>query len=130
MPQIMDNRTSCYDITHVQQGMLFHSLLGLNLGIYLQQFVCDFGNQLDLDCFLKAWHVLANQHEVFRTCFLWDSPDGQKQQVTTRVELPYRHFDWRKLKPTQQRKQFGEYLASDRRLGLGFDRAPLMRLAF
>gem|GEM_PF-5482630 len=46
MPQMMDNRTSCYDLSHVQQGMLFHSLSGLNLGIYLQQFVCDFGNYL------------------------------------------------------------------------------------
>jgi amino acid adenylation domain-containing protein len=120
---------SSYQLSPMQQGMLFHSLLARHSGVYIQQMCCALRERLDVPAFVSAWERAAARHEVLRTSFRWGGVEGPLQLVHERVEVPFEQHDWRSLAPEAQEKRLDEYVAQDRRLGFEPERVPLMRLA-
>ncbi|HKV11992.1 MAG TPA: condensation domain-containing protein, partial [Thermoanaerobaculia bacterium] len=116
-----------YPLTTLQSGMLFHSLMSPESGVYLTQVTCTLPADLDLRRFRQAWEKLVLRHTVLRTAFFWEGLDEPRQAVRKSYELPWQELDWRGLSAEERERCFEELRQSDRHAPIPLDRAPLMR---
>ncbi|HVR95834.1 MAG TPA: amino acid adenylation domain-containing protein, partial [Thermoanaerobaculia bacterium] len=117
-----------YPLTPLQSGMLFHSLMAPDSGVYVTQVTCTLPADLDARRFRQAWERLVERHGVLRTAFLWDGLDEQPLQVVRKkVSLPWQELDWRGLPAEEQRRRLEELRHRERHTPLPLDEAPLMR---
>ncbi|HEV2844239.1 MAG TPA: condensation domain-containing protein, partial [Thermoanaerobaculia bacterium] len=110
-----------YPLTPLQGGMLFHSLMAPESGVYVNQLTCALAADLDPGLFRQAWERIVERHTVLRTAFLWDGLDEPLQIVHRRVSLP-----WRELAGEDR---FEELRLAEQRAPMPLDRAPLTRFA-
>ncbi|NJR62068.1 MAG: AMP-binding protein, partial [Cyanobacteria bacterium CRU_2_1] len=115
-----------YPLSPMQQGMLFHTLLSPDAGMYLPQIDLTIEGELDSIALKQAWQQVVAQHPVLRTAFQWEKHDQPFQVVYQQVELPWQEQDWRELPPDSDRLE--TFLAADRQQGFDLKTAPLIRL--
>ncbi|MGE7989461.1 amino acid adenylation domain-containing protein [Pseudomonas sp. NPDC089554] len=123
------NIEAIYPLAPMQQGLLFHSLMHPGQGMYLLQYrhvmtLPDF----DLAAFRQAWEQVVQRHELLRTSFVWKQQKRPMQVVHKQVELPIDYQDWSHLDAATQQARLDTLLADERRDGLDFTKAPLMRV--
>ncbi|WP_414587304.1 amino acid adenylation domain-containing protein [Scytonema sp. PCC 10023] len=123
-----NNIQDIYQLSPMQQGMLFHTLYAPSSGVYCQQFSCTFTGSLDVEAFNAAWQQVVARHVVLRTAFIWERQDVPLQVVYRQVKLPLEIHSWLGLSPDEQQQQLQDFLASDRQHGFQLTKAPLMRL--
>ncbi len=109
-----------YQVSPLQEGMVFHHLEGTNVGVDIEQFVGELDERLDVALFRQAWATVADRHAILRTRFRWSGLDGPRQEVVASVEPPVAVLD---LDPTIE-----VFLEQDRRAGFSLDAAPLWRV--
>ncbi|MBD1581642.1 non-ribosomal peptide synthetase [Pseudoalteromonas sp. S16_S37] len=126
---LAENIETIYPLTPVQQGMLFHTLMQPNSGIYLQQYryIMTMDN-LNVAAFQKAWQTVVDRHQVLRSAFVHETQAQPLQVVFKHVHLPFEFLDWRHLSDEQQANQTEQLLAEQRTQGLSFNQAPLMNI--
>ncbi|MDJ0728434.1 MAG: amino acid adenylation domain-containing protein [Crocosphaera sp.] len=124
----LENVTDIYPLSHVQLGMLYHTLAAPNSGIYIEQYTCKLHGELQEIAFKSAWDKVIEHHETLRTAFVWEGLDEPLQIVRQTVETPWTSQDWCELDSTKQKEQLADFLEQDRFLGLKLEKAPLMRL--
>jgi hypothetical protein len=61
-----------YPLSPMQQGILFHSLLSVNTGVYLPQICLTLEGSLNSSQLKQAWEQIIVKHPVLRTGFNWD----------------------------------------------------------
>ncbi|MEN3329687.1 MAG: hypothetical protein V7638_4494, partial [Acidobacteriota bacterium] len=118
-----------YPLSPMQEGMLFHSLYGERLGVYVQQLVCSFVDDLDAEGFNCAWQYVLDRHSILRASFRANGGGATVQDVHSLVDLSLVQEDWRHLSDEECRNLLHAYLKLDRERGFGIGEAPLMRLA-
>lgn len=123
-----ENIEDIYELSPVQQGILFHSLYAPQLGLYFIQFSYTVRGHLNLVAFERAWQQVAARHTILRTSFYWEEIDKPLQVVHRQVKVPLEQHDWRGVDPLEQDKRIKSFLVSDRASGFDFSQAPLMRL--
>ena len=123
------NIDSIYPLSPVQQGMLFHTLLAPESGVYFNQVLYTLTGRLQKLAMQRAWQQVADRHEALRTLFVCEARDKPLQVVRRRVTLPWEEFDWRGLSADEQNAKRAAFLQTDRRRGFDLAQAPLMRLA-
>jgi amino acid adenylation domain-containing protein/non-ribosomal peptide synthase protein (TIGR01720 family) len=116
-----------YELSPMQQGMLFHTLYAPNSGMYFEQRCCVIRGNLNLKAFYKAWQCVVDRHSVFKTAFHWQELEKPLQVVYNYVDLPWQELDWRHLSVSEQEVQLNAFLAQDRALGFDLQQPPLMR---
>src|SRR5579859_672897 len=117
-----------YELTPLQQGMLFHTLYGTQSSLYIEQlsFVMD---ALDIEMLQTAWQHVAQRHAILRTSFHWQKLSKPLQVVHEQTQLPVEEHDWQGLSPQEQSQALQSYLQSDEQHVFNLPEAPLMRLA-
>ncbi|MDF5727414.1 MAG: amino acid adenylation domain-containing protein [Rhizonema sp. PD38] len=123
-----ENIEDIYELSPMQQGMLFHTLTAPNSGVYFQQICYLLQTQLNVSAFKKAWLRVVERHSILRTSFYWKGLDKPYQVVYRQVDLPWEFLDWRKLSLQEQQRQLEAFLKADRERGFELSQAPLMRL--
>ncbi len=116
-----------YPISPLQQAMLLPSLIFQNSGIYLEQIIWYFREDLDSQALKKSWQQVVKHHEVLRTYFDWQSGAEIKQITSPEIEISWQDFDWSRLSLVEQKQKITEYLGKDRSQGFHLDQPPLMR---
>ncbi|PCK05856.1 MAG: non-ribosomal peptide synthetase, partial [Alteromonadaceae bacterium] len=121
------NIESIYPLSPMQAGLLFHTLMNPNTGVYLLQYrhVMTM-EKLDIEAFKKAWQQVVARHEVLRTSFVWKKQKQALQVVHKHIDLPIDILDWRHLDEASQTRQLEDLLAQERVQGFDFTQAPLM----
>ncbi|MCP4179820.1 MAG: AMP-binding protein, partial [bacterium] len=61
-----------YNLTPMQEGFLFHSMMDKKSSAYFQQTSFDIKGKLDVELFENAWQYLAGKYDVLRTLFISD----------------------------------------------------------
>jgi hypothetical protein len=117
-----------YELSPMQEGMLFHTLQAPRSGVYFEQFGFTLRGDLNVSAFRQAWQQVVHRHPVLRTSFHWKELGKSLQVVRKKVELPLVQQDWRELSPAQQEERLASFLRADRTQGFDLSRAPLMRL--
>ncbi|MBW8873686.1 MAG: non-ribosomal peptide synthase/polyketide synthase [Acidobacteria bacterium] len=125
----MKNVEDIYPLAPLQSGMLFHSLMAPESGVYVNQVTCTLPEDLDDRLFRQAWERLVERHGVLRTAFLWDGLDEPLQVVRKTVSIPWEDLDWRGLPAEERQRRFEELRHRDRHTPLPLNKAPLMRFS-
>ncbi len=118
-----------YLLSPLQEGLLLHSLMAPDSGVYVNQVACTLPADLDPLLFRRAWETLVERHGALRTAFVWDGLDEPRQVVHRSLSLPWQELDWRGLPADEQRRRFEELRHHDRHTPLRLDEAPLLRFS-
>jgi amino acid adenylation domain-containing protein/non-ribosomal peptide synthase protein (TIGR01720 family) len=118
-----------YPLAPLQQGMVFHSLLEPELGLYFAHFVVDLLGSVNTAALRRSWQEIVDRHPSLRVSFAWEGLDEPVQIVHRQVTLPWREEDWRSLAGEELDRRFQDFLRDDQRRGLELDRAPLLRFS-
>ncbi|MDF5723372.1 MAG: amino acid adenylation domain-containing protein [Rhizonema sp. PD37] len=123
----MKNIEDLYELTPMQQGMLFHTLYQPESEIYFEQLLCILSGNLNYPTFQQAWLQVVERHPVLRSSFYWEEIEKPLQMVSKQVELPWVKLDWRHLTSNEQQQYLEDFLQSDRQKGFDLAQTPLMR---
>jgi amino acid adenylation domain-containing protein/non-ribosomal peptide synthase protein (TIGR01720 family) len=118
-----------FPLSPSQQGMLYHTLLEPEAGVFLEQMVGWLPEPVNADVFLAAWRSAIERHAVLRTGFRFGAEGGGQQEVHRSVPLEARVEDWSGLPAEAQEARFAAFLAADRSRGFDLERPPLHRVA-
>jgi amino acid adenylation domain-containing protein/non-ribosomal peptide synthase protein (TIGR01720 family) len=124
VPQIQ----SIHPLTPLQQGMLIHTLLAAESGVYVTQAVLTLVGDVQDSTLQRAWHSVLDRHEVLRSFFVWKGQEKPLQIVPRQVVLPWEQLDWSGFSASDQRVKLESFLRADRKQGFDLSKAPLMRL--
>jgi amino acid adenylation domain-containing protein/non-ribosomal peptide synthase protein (TIGR01720 family) len=118
-----------YELSPMQQGMLFHTLYAPAAGHYIEQRICQIQGSLDIPAFKHAWQCVVDRHPILRTGFYWEDIEKPLQVVFEAAELSWIEQDWQSLTPEEQNLALEEFLEGDRTQDFELTQAPLMRCA-
>jgi surfactin family lipopeptide synthetase C len=122
-----DNIEDLYELSPMQQGMLFHHLYAPASAGYFEQLLCILSGKLQVSAFVQAWEDVVARHPVLRSSFHWEEIDKPLQMVSKQVDLPWVELDWRNFTPEEQQQQLADLLIEDRQTGFDLSVAPVMR---
>ncbi|MEH2104793.1 non-ribosomal peptide synthetase [Nostoc sp.] len=123
----MNNIDDLYELSPMQQGMLFHSLYAPESEVYFEQLVCILQGELNFTGFVQAWQQIVARHPVLRSAFYWEEIEKPLQMVSKQVDLPWEQLDWQNFTPDEQQHYLGNFLKCDRQKPFDLSQAPLMR---
>ncbi|MBW4629698.1 MAG: amino acid adenylation domain-containing protein [Brasilonema octagenarum HA4186-MV1] len=123
----MDNIEDLYELSPMQQGMLFHTLYAPESEIYFEQLLCILCGKLNFPAFQQAWQQVVARHPVLRSSFYWEEIEKPLQMVSKQVELPWVELDWRNLTADEQQQNLEDFLEGDRQKEFDLSQPPLMR---
>jgi amino acid adenylation domain-containing protein/non-ribosomal peptide synthase protein (TIGR01720 family) len=117
-----------YELSPMQEGMVFHGLLGEGTGVDLEQIVCAIHGAFDEAGFVAAFQAVVARHAILRTRFNYEGVDRPVQEVVEAVEIPVERLDLTRVGAAERASGFDEVLRLDRARGIDLRRAPGMRL--
>ena len=126
--QTAQNIEDVYPLSPLQQGMLFHTLLHSESGVYLMQDRYRIGGHLDTDAFLEGWRLVVAAHPALRTSFLWKSQKQPLQAVHKQIADPVEFIDLSELSAEQQDEHIKALLALEQKQGFNLAKPPLIRI--
>ncbi|WP_030785556.1 non-ribosomal peptide synthase/polyketide synthase [Streptomyces sp. NRRL S-920] len=115
-------------LTPLQEGMLFHRLVGGDDDVYVDQAALLLEGVSDPDALALAWQRVTDRTPALRTSVVWEGVPVPLQVVHRRVEVPLTQLDWRELDPAERAERLDRLRADDLARGLDLGTAPLMRL--
>jgi len=118
-----------YQLSPLQEGLLFHTVQAPGSGVYLQQMSGRFGAGFDLEAFKASWREVVQRHDILRTGFVWEGLSEPVQVVRAEVELQITEQDWTGMNEEQCAAAMASYLAEDLERGFEVQQGPLMRMA-
>lgn len=127
-PDLVKSIEDIYELTPIQQGILFHSLYDSENGLYLFQTTFSVKEFLNVDVFAQAWQQVVQRHTILRTGFYWEDMSQPLQVVYKQKTVPLEYHDWREIEIKQQQKQLNSFLKSDRANGFDLEKPCPMRL--
>ncbi|MED3729577.1 condensation domain-containing protein, partial [Priestia filamentosa] len=123
--------TDLYPLSPLQEGMIFHTLHDQgdeHVAPYIVQLSFMIRGELDIPTFEQAWKLVIQQHEIFRSAFVWDEIEEPLQVVYDNIPFKVNEEDWRTLTAEEKEAKRKVFLALDRKQAFLFDKAPLMRV--
>ena len=124
----MDDVVDVYELSPMQQGMLFHALSTPGAGVDIQQIIVTLRESLDVATFEQALRDVMQRYPSMRTRFRWKDVEEPCQEVLAEAELAATVADWGDLAPEVAEQRFDAQLRADRRRDLDLSCAPMMRL--
>lgn len=115
-----------FELSPMQEGILFHVLYEPHAGMYFQQIVAPMKG-LDVPAFVKAWKMLVDRQPILRTSFHWKGLPRPIQVVRREVPFSVATLDWQGLPPMEQKRKLAEFTQEDRARGFDLEQAPLLR---
>ena len=94
-----------YPLSPLQQGMLFHTLLHEDSGVYLMQDRYRLGGRIDEAALLDAWRQVVQTHPSLRASFQWKTQKQPLQVIHREVDLPLERLDLRGLAAHEQERR-------------------------
>jgi surfactin family lipopeptide synthetase C len=121
-----------YELSPLQQGILFHSICEPETGVYFIQLCYRLRGNLNLAAFEQAWQQVVARHTILRTAFYWEKLEKPLQVVYKQVPVRIEQEDWREsgdweTRRDGEKKQLEAWLEVDRKKGFNLSQAPLMR---
>jgi amino acid adenylation domain-containing protein len=116
-----------YELSPVQQGMLFHSLYTPESDTYFNQLNCVIQGSLNHEVFHEAWAQVIGHHPALRASFHWEGLENPVQVVHRNARAEWLDEDWSHFASETRDERWRQYLRDDRRKKFDLTRAPLMR---
>ncbi len=117
------------ELSPMQEGMLFQSLLAPTTGVFFEQLVIPLGSGLDVPAFESAWQAIIDRTPVLRTSFYWGDLEKPVQIVHRKVNITLEHLDWMATPHKDRTQRMDNFLKEARLAGFDLDTPPLMRFS-
>ncbi len=127
--KVNKNIESIYELSPMQQGMLFHTIYNKDSNNYFEQLSVTLVGEIDVQFIKKSWQMLLQRHPVLRTSFVYKNLDKMFQVVHKHVELPFVFEDWSNNDYEDNIKKIEEYLIKDKMNKFDLNNAPLLRVS-
>ncbi|HEY3754809.1 MAG TPA: amino acid adenylation domain-containing protein [Opitutaceae bacterium] len=121
------NIEDIYELSPMQEGMLFHLLREPASTAYCEQLRFDLDGEADDRVLAAAWQDVTDRHPALRTSFQWEGLERPVQVVHRRAVVPVEHLDWTVGTPPSA-ERLARLAAAEQVRGFDLARAPLMRL--
>ncbi|MGW5537840.1 non-ribosomal peptide synthase/polyketide synthase [Streptomyces sp. NPDC004009] len=115
-------------LTPLQEGMLFHRLVGGPDDVYVDQAALLLDGVGDPGALAQAWQRVTDRTPALRTSVVWEGVPVPLQVVHRRADVPVTRLDWRELGEAERAERLTRLRADDLACGLDLGTAPLMRL--
>ncbi|MFD3842383.1 non-ribosomal peptide synthase/polyketide synthase, partial [Streptomyces sp. NPDC058642] len=115
-------------LTPLQEGMLFHRLVGGPDDVYVDQAALLLDGVADPHAFAVAWQRVTDRTPALRTSVVWQDVPVPLQVVHRDVRVPVTRLDWRDVPEGERADRFARLRADDLARGIDLAAAPLMRL--
>ncbi|WP_318199945.1 non-ribosomal peptide synthase/polyketide synthase [Streptomyces sp. SCL15-4] len=115
-------------LTPLQEGMLFHRLVGGPDDVYVDQAALLLDGVTDPDALALAWQRVTDRTPALRTSVVWEGVPVPLQVVHRHVTVPVEQADWREFDARERAARLERLRAEDLARGLDLGTAPLMRL--
>ncbi|MBD2741472.1 non-ribosomal peptide synthetase [Coleofasciculus sp. FACHB-1120] len=125
----VENLEDIYELSPMQQGLLFHTLYAPESGMYFEQYSWTVQGDFNTLAFKQAWQQVIDRHPILRTAFFWEDLEKPYQVVYRQAELIWEEQDWRQMSRDLQAEWLEMFLQADRDRDFDLSQAPLMRLA-
>lgn len=116
-------------LTPMQNGMLFHSLMAEKGSNYHEQMCYLIEGKIDVKFLKAAWQELSERHEIFRTHFMWEKVKTPVQVVVESKEVEFYEYDISHLDEAQQNEYIEQFKAEDLRDGFDYQNSRFNRLS-
>ncbi|MFF8726760.1 non-ribosomal peptide synthase/polyketide synthase [Streptomyces sp. NPDC015171] len=120
--------TDLLPLTPLQEGMLFHRLVGGPDDVYVDQAALLLDGVSDPDALATAWQRVTDRTPALRTSVVWEGVPVPLQVVHRHVRVPVTQLDWREADADGHDARLARLRADDLARGLDLGTAPLMRL--
>src|ERR1051325_10468627 len=114
-----ENLEDLYQLSPMQQGMLFHCLYMPTSSVYFEQSLFTIKGELNVSAFENSWKRLIQRHSILRTAFLWEDLEKPVQVVYRETDLSITKRDWRPLTSEERDHQLQSFIdrSEERRVG-------------
>lgn len=117
-----------YELSPLQQGMLFHALSAPGSGVDIEQVVFTLKERLDVAVFEQAMREVMARYPMLRTRLRWRDIGEPCQEVLARPQMPTAVADWSNVALDVAQRRFDAHVHADRHHDFDLSRAPMMRL--
>ncbi len=117
-----------YELSPLQQGLLFNTLYAPHSGVDIIQVVCTLHEHIRSEEFEQAWQAVFEKYAVLRTAFTGDGLTEFQQEITSSCVLPFKQQDWSTTLPEKRQSRLEDFLRTDRQMGFNLAEPPLIRL--
>jgi hypothetical protein len=122
------NIENIYPLSPMQEGLLFHTVMAPQAGVYMPQVVLHLTGEIDGRALEAAWRQALARHSVLRSGFYWEERDEPFQVVYREVPLSWAFLDWTDADEATRASRLGALLETNRAEPFDMRRPPLMRL--
>jgi hypothetical protein len=122
------NIENIYPLSPMQEGLLFHTVMAPEAGLYMPQVVLHLAGEIDGLALEAAWRQALARHSVLRSGFYWEERDEPFQVVYREVPLSWAAFDWSDADEATRALRLSALLEANRAEPFDLRRPPLMRL--
>ncbi|MBG9455440.1 hypothetical protein ABE61_15530, partial [Lysinibacillus sphaericus] len=119
-----------YELTPLQEGMLFHHLEDAASTGYVLQSIYKIGMEMNGDSIKEALHLLSIRYEVLRTAFIYRNVLEPKQVIYQVREPEYKLEDLTELSDEEKELRYEALVRQDVERGFDLQDDRLLRITY
>lgn len=120
--------SAIYELSPMQEGMLFHSVYEEGTNAYIEQLALDLPEGIEEEACRFSWEFVLQNHSILRSNFIYDKVKLPVQCVHKKINLPFEVLDFREYTKTEQTNKIATFRVEDKKKGFDLAKPPLMRI--
>jgi tyrocidine synthetase-3 len=117
-----------YELTPLQKGMLYHSILDESSSVYFEQFDLYLNGHLEVPYLERSLQEIINKYDVLRTVFIYKELKDPLQVVLKQRKAEFHYEDLTGLNTPEQERYLENLKTSVRNQGFDLSKDVLFRL--
>ncbi|MCY9530150.1 MULTISPECIES: non-ribosomal peptide synthetase [Paenibacillus] len=118
-----------YELTPMQEGILYHYVLGEDPEAYVEQVSLTIEGELNPALFEESLNLLIERHDALRTLFVYKEADRPLQVVVHKRTTSIEYIDVSDATDNCKAQSVQTYIRSNRKRGFDLEKDVLIRLA-